>query len=78
VYQPLPGWGAFVAKVVLACVALGAVLSWAARAIHWIDLQSAPWTRAGLLAAVLAGVALLYFGVLLACGMRLREFMRRA
>jgi putative peptidoglycan lipid II flippase len=59
-------------------VALGAALAWAARAIDWIGLQAAPWSRAGLLAAVLAGVALLYFGLLLACGVRLREFMRRA
>ena len=39
--------------------------------------KRAPWSRAGLLAAVLAGVAVLYFGVLAACGVRLREFMRR-
>jgi putative peptidoglycan lipid II flippase len=78
VYRPLPGWGAFAAKVLLACVALGAALAWAARGIDWIGLQQAPWSRAGMLAAVLAGVALMYFGVLAACGVRLREFMRRA
>jgi putative peptidoglycan lipid II flippase len=78
VYRPAAGWGAFGLKVMLGCTALGAVLVWAARGIDWIGLQSAPWTRAGLLAAVLAGVALLYFGVLAACGVRLREFMRRA
>ncbi len=78
VYRPAAGWGAFGSKVVLGCIALGAALAWAARGIDWIGLQSAPWTRAGLLAAVLAGVALLYFGVLVACGVRLREFMRRA
>jgi len=78
VYSPMPGWGAFALKVVLACAALGAALAWAARRIDWIGLQSAPWLRAGLLAVVLAGVALLYFGVLAACGVRLREFMRRA
>ena len=61
-----------------ACAALGATLAWAARAIDWLGLQAAPWSRAGLLAAVLGGVALLYFGVLVACGVRLREFMRRA
>jgi putative peptidoglycan lipid II flippase len=78
VYRPLAGWGAFGLKVVFGCVALGAALVWAARSIDWIGLQSAPWTRAGLLAAVLSGVAVLYFGLLAACGLRLREFMRRA
>jgi len=78
VYRPAAGWAAFALRVGLACAALGAVLAWCARAIDWIGLQATPWQRAGLLAAVLGGVALLYFGVLLACGMRLREFMRRA
>jgi putative peptidoglycan lipid II flippase len=78
VYRPTAGWGAFGLKVILGCVALGAALAWAARSIDWIGLQPAPWARAGLLAAVLAGVGLLYFGVLAACGVRLREFMRRA
>lgn len=77
VYRPVAGWGGFAAKVLLACAALGGALFWAARGIDWIGLQAMPWSRAGLLAAVLAGVALLYFGVLAACGVRLREFMRR-
>jgi putative peptidoglycan lipid II flippase len=78
VYQPAPGWGLFALRVVLACVALGAALAWAAHAIDWIAAQARPWWRAGLLAAVLAGVVVLYFGVLAACGLRLRQFMRRA
>jgi putative peptidoglycan lipid II flippase len=78
VYRPVPGWGLFAAKVLLACAALGAALTWAAHGIDWIGLQRTPWSRAGMLAAVLGGVALMYFGVLAACGMRLREFMRRA
>jgi putative peptidoglycan lipid II flippase len=78
VYQPSAGWTRFALAVLLACSALGAALWWAAGAIDWIGAQARPWWRAGMLAAVLAGVALLYFGVLLACGVRLREFMRRA
>jgi putative peptidoglycan lipid II flippase len=78
VYRPAPGWGWFVLRVLLANAALGTVLWWAARSIDWIGTQSTPWWRAAMLAAVLAGVALLYFGALAACGMRLREFVRRA
>ncbi|HSB22192.1 MAG TPA: murein biosynthesis integral membrane protein MurJ [Burkholderiaceae bacterium] len=78
VYRPAPGWGRFGAAVLLGCLALGAVLYWANGAFDWIGMQPRPWWRAGVLAAVLAGVALLYFAVLAACGVRLREFMRRA
>jgi putative peptidoglycan lipid II flippase len=78
VYQPGPGWGRFALSVLLGCIALGAALFWAAGAIDWIGAQARPWWRAGVLAGVLSAVALLYFGVLAACGVRLREFMRRA
>jgi len=78
VYRPAPGWARFGLSVLLGCLALGAVLVWANGAIDWIGAQARPWWRAGVLAGVLAGVALLYFGVLAVCGLRLREFMRRA
>ena len=78
VYQPRPGWGRFALSVLLGCIALGAGLFWAAGAIDWIAAQARPWWRAGVLAGALAAVALVYFGVLAACGVRLREFMRRA
>ena len=76
-YRPAAGWGAFGLKVLLANAALAAVLLWAAETVDWIGLQGAPLLRAAWLAAVLAGVALLYFAVLAACGLRLRQFMRR-
>jgi putative peptidoglycan lipid II flippase len=77
-YRPRPGWAAFGLKVGLANLALGAALFAAARGIDWLALQSAWAQRAGLVAAVLAGVALLYFALLLACGVRPRDFVRRA
>ena len=76
VYRPAPGWTAFAWRVGLATAALGLLLWWADRRIDW--LHTAGLVRAGWLAAVLAGAALLYFGVLLACGLRPRQFMRRA
>jgi len=78
VYRPSPGWGRFALSVLLGCVALGVALHWAAGAFDWLGSQARPWWRAGVLAGVLGAVALLYFGVLASCGMRLREFMRRA
>ncbi|MBL8289175.1 MAG: murein biosynthesis integral membrane protein MurJ [Rubrivivax sp.] len=76
-YRPASGWGAFALKVLLANAALAVALLWAAEAVDWIGLQGAPLLRASWLAAALAGVALLYFAVLSACGLRLRQFMRR-
>ena len=78
VYQPLPGWGLFMLRVLLACAALGALLAWAGQAIDWIGLQPQWGWRAGWMAAVLGGAALLYFSVLLICGLRPGHFRRRA
>jgi putative peptidoglycan lipid II flippase len=77
-YAPQPGWGAFIAKVALATAVLGGALAWAAHRIDWVGLQPQWLLRAGLLAAVLAGVALLYFGLLALLGLRPAQFMRRA
>jgi putative peptidoglycan lipid II flippase len=57
---------------------LGALLWWAGVRIDWIGLGAdRNAERAGLLAAVLAGVALLYFGLLALSGLRPAQFMRR-
>jgi putative peptidoglycan lipid II flippase len=77
-YRPAPGWGGFALRIAFACSALGAVLWWAGVHIDWIGLGAGRNAeRAGLLAAVLAGVALLYFGLLVLCGVRPAQFMRR-
>jgi len=76
-YRPAPGWAAFSLKVLLANVALGIGLFLAATRIDWIGLQAAPAQRAAWVAVVLGGVALLYFAVLGACGLRPRHFVRR-
>ena len=77
IYTPRPGWGGFVARVLLANVLLGAGLAWAAQGVDWIGLQAQWAQRAATVGAVLAGVALAYFAVLGLCGFRLRDFTRR-
>jgi putative peptidoglycan lipid II flippase len=76
-YTPTPGWAAFLARVLLATAVLAAVLAWAAWRIDWIGLSAHAGLRVGLLAALLLGVALLYFGLLALAGLRPRQFMRR-
>lgn len=76
-YQPAPGWGAFALRVVFATALLGALLGWAGHAIDWVRLGAHGWQRTAWLAACLGGAAALYFGALLATGLKLRDFMRR-
>jgi putative peptidoglycan lipid II flippase len=76
-YRPRPGWGAFMLRVLGATVLLTGALVWAALGIDWIGLRAQPWQRAGAMAAVLAGVAALYFAALAVTGLRPREFIRR-
>jgi putative peptidoglycan lipid II flippase len=77
VYVPLPGWIAFGARVAGATALLAAALAWAGRSIDWVGLVHHEGRRVLLLAACLLGAAALYFGTLLALGLRLRDFMRR-
>ncbi len=76
-YVPLPGWGRFFLRVLLANLLLGLLLAWGSGAIDWIGLSPRPWLRAGWLALFLSGGALGYFAVLAVVGTGLRQFVRR-
>jgi len=77
-YTPSPGWAGFLARVLLATAALTAALAWAAQRIDWIGMAAHWGWRIGWMAAVLVGVALLYFGLLALAGLRPRQFMRHS
>ena len=76
-YRPAPGWGRFAAQVLVATLALAALLWWGAQHFDWVALGAQRLVRIGLLAAMLAAAGVLYFAVLLLCGVRLRTFVRR-
>ncbi len=78
VYRPESGWAAFSSRVLLANLVLGGGLLWAARSIDWIGLQAQWGQRVAAVVLVLGGVALAYFAVLALCGLRPRDFARRA
>lgn len=69
IYRPLSGWFTFIAKVILACLAM-AVFLW------WLSAPASVWVAAGvaerlvwLLGLVVGGIGI-YFGVLYALGLR--------
>jgi putative peptidoglycan lipid II flippase len=77
-YQPQPGWGVFLLRVLLACGVLAAGL-WAANMrLDWLALQATPWLRALWLAGAVITAALVYFATLRALGLRWWATMRRA
>jgi len=76
-YKPEPGWGKFVLQVLAGTLVLAAFLVWGAHGFDWIGLRAQPLHRIGLLAALVAGAAVIYFAILTAVGVRLRSFMRR-
>jgi putative peptidoglycan lipid II flippase len=76
-YQPEPGWGIFALQVLAGSALLAMFLIWSAGSVDWIAMQSESLKRIGLLAAVLAGSAAIYFGVLWATGLKLAQFARR-
>lgn len=76
IYQPEPGWGAFLLKIAVALLALGLTLWFGMGSEqHWLTTHG--WARIGHLTwLVLLGVAI-YFVVLWALGFRLKDFSRR-
>jgi putative peptidoglycan lipid II flippase len=74
-YVPLPGWGSFAARLVVALGVLGAVL-WLVTGPGEAWLAAGLWHRLARLAATIAAGALAYFATLFALGFRLRDFNR--
>ncbi len=76
-YKPSPGWWVFSLQVVAASALLAVFLMWGAQAFPWVELRAQGFKRAGLLALMIAGAGVLYFGALMAAGLKLRQFVRR-
>jgi putative peptidoglycan lipid II flippase len=75
-YRARPGWLRFGLQVFIGCGLLAGYLIWATLAWDWLRMP-ALW-RAGTLAAVVAGGALLYLAAVRLLGLDLRQFMRPA
>lgn len=76
-YRPEPGWGVFVLQVLAASALLTVFLMWGAAAFDWTQLQAQAWGRIGLLALLVLGAGVIYFGAAWAAGLKLRQLLRR-
>jgi putative peptidoglycan lipid II flippase len=76
-YRPEPGWMRFLLQVAVATAVLAVLLVWGAQHFDWIALRAVRLQRIALLAALVAGAAVLYFAVLALVGVKLRSFVRR-
>jgi putative peptidoglycan lipid II flippase len=75
-YQPLPGWGKFIAQVVFASALLGVLLWWSAGFTDWTALKSDIFKRIMLLAGVLTASAAIYFVALMASGVKIKTLLK--
>jgi putative peptidoglycan lipid II flippase len=76
-YRPLPGWGLFALRILVACALMAAVLLWFGHAQDWVALRAHKLERVGWMAASLLSAAVVYLGSLQLMGIPLREFARR-
>jgi putative peptidoglycan lipid II flippase len=76
-YQPAPGWAGFALRVLPANLALGAFLRWCSVRLDWLALQAQPGQRVAWLAGAMVVAVVGYFALLLAAGLKLRQFARR-
>lgn len=76
-YRPQPGWRRFIVQVLSASVLLAAFLWWGNQYFDWIALRAHAMWRVGLLAAILIGAIVVYFGALWAVRLNLRQLLRR-
>lgn len=76
VYRPLPGWGRFSLRLVVALAVLGSVLWWGMGETQtWLDYSASQ--RIGHLALLVGGGISAYFATLFALGFRLRDFRKQ-
>jgi putative peptidoglycan lipid II flippase len=76
-YRPAPGWGVFALQVFAATALLAIFLMWAAGSFSWVAMRSHSLQRVGLMAAMLAGSAAIYFVAIWVAGLKLRQFVTR-
>ncbi len=76
-YKPQPGWKVFAARVLLATGLLTCFLYAVTLQFDWLAARHQVALRLAVMAMVLLGAAVIYFGSLRLTGLRLKSFARR-
>ena len=76
-YRPVAGWLMWFARVIVAAVAMGGALIYFQFGIDWAAMQSEWVWRAGLVLAFIVMACVIYFGILVALGLRPRHLRPR-
>jgi putative peptidoglycan lipid II flippase len=76
-YTASKGWLIFAAQLLAGLLAMAGWLWWAAARFDWLAMQPTPWLRVAAVLGICAVGAAVYFTVLLLCGLKVRQFMRR-
>jgi putative peptidoglycan lipid II flippase len=77
IYRPRPGWAGFGWRLAVALAAMTALLAVAVPQFDWVALRAQPFLRIALALGLVGTAAALYLGVLVALGLRPRQFIRR-
>jgi putative peptidoglycan lipid II flippase len=76
IYQPSRLWARLLPRVLLACTLMAALLWWIAGDLqHWLVMSH--WVRVARCLGSILVAALLYFAVLFASGLRMRDLRHR-
>jgi len=75
-YRPEPGWGVFLLQVLFGSILLAAFLVWANGHYSWTALRAESLQRIWLVALILLGSAVIYFGAVSLAGLKLRQLAR--
>lgn len=76
-YRPVKGWGIWCGRVILATVAMAGILVYLQGGVDWAGMQSEWVKRAGLVLVYIGAAIVVYFGILIALGLRLRHLRPR-
>ena len=77
-YRPAPGWRRFLAQVAVATLAMAALLLAGVDRFDWVALKAQPLVRVGITLGLVGAAGGAYLAVLVAFGVRPRQFLRRA
>jgi putative peptidoglycan lipid II flippase len=76
-WQAAPGWPLWLLRITIACAVMALLLAWLTPQLDWLALRETPLLRAGAALGLVGASGAIYGGLLLAMGVRPRDFRRR-